>query len=296
MTLLFKPMLAYSKTPPLEDITYPCIVSPKLDGIRCIMADGIAFTRSMKRVPNLFIQKELAKLQLHGLDGELMLATGDFNNVQSAVMSVEGEPDFYLNVFDKFDMTGGFTTRFIELAAQVELIGNKRIRLVPHTSCYNEYVLNACWEAYIAQGHEGAMVRAPNGPYKRGRSTLKQGYLIKLKKWHDDEAVIIGMEEGEINANEAFTGELGQTKRSTEKHGMVPSGTLGALLVRWVGQEFKIGTGFGGGVPGKDAEVRAELWANEEQYIGKKVTFKFQELSRYGIPRFPVFLHIRKEE
>ncbi len=294
MTLLFKPILAYSKTPNLEDIVYPCIASPKLDGIRCIMADGVAFTRSMKRVPNKFIQQELAKLRLHGPDGELMVK-GGFNNVQSAVMSVHGEPDFYLNVFDDFWHVGGFVER-LAIAAKVVEQHKGRLKLVEHVVCNNAKELQALWDKWVAEGHEGAMVRAPNGPYKRGRSTLKQGYLIKLKKWHDNEAVIIGFKEGEINTNEAYTGELGQTKRSTEKAGMVPSGTLGALCVDYYGKNFDIGTGFGGGVPGEDARVRAEIWSKQKEFLGKKVTFKFQELSSYGIPRFPVFLHFRDDE
>ncbi len=296
MTLLFRPMLAYSKTPALSEITYPCLASPKLDGIRSVMADGIPFTRSMKRVPNLYIQKELAKLELHGLDGELMLRCGDFNSVQSAVMSVQGEPDFYLAVFDKFDCASGFAGRLAAAARDVLNSGSDLLRLVEHTLCNNEQELQAIWDRHIAMGYEGTMVRAPNGPYKRGRSTLNQGYLLKLKKWEDAEATVIGFEEGESNANESYTGELGQTKRSSEQSGMVPSGTLGALRVRWNGQEFKVGTGFGGGVPGKDKELRDKVWASKEVYLGSQVTFKYQELSRYGVPRFPVFKGFRANE
>ena len=296
MTLLFKPMLAYSKTPDLSEIKYPCIASPKLDGIRCVMADGIPFSRSMKRIPNKFIQQELMKLQLHGLDGELMLASGDFNSVQSAIMSEHGMPDFYLAVFDKFDIVSGFTKRYEGAAAEVFQLDNPRVKLVEHIMCENEEDLRNAWEAWIAEGYEGAMVRSPDGPYKRGRSTLNQGYLLKLKKWHDAEAEIIGFEELERNENEAYTGELGQTKRSSEKGGMVPAGTLGSLLVRWNGQTFKVGTGFGRGIPGEDERLRSHIWNNQEAYKGKKVTFKYQEVSRYGIPRFPAFKGFRENE
>ena len=295
MTLLFRPMLAYSKTPKLSEITYPCIASPKLDGIRCIMADGIAFTRSMKRVPNLFIQRELAKLQLHGLDGELMV-NGGFDKVQSAVMSVYGAPDFYLNVFDTFDHAGGFTARNAQAARVVFSKSSPLLKFVEQVVCDDETQLQYYWDLWVSQGYEGGMVRALDGPYKRGRSTLKQGYLLKLKKWEDVEAIILGCEEGETNANEAFVGELGQTKRSHESGGMVPSGTLGALRVEWQGKVFKVGSGFGQGIPGRDAMVRADLWNREEEIVGKKVTIKYQELTHLGIPRFPVYKGIREDE
>ena len=40
-----------------------------------------------------------------------------------------------------------------------------------------------------------------------------------------------------------------------------------------------------------DASLRAELWANSP--IGKTVTFKYKELSKYGVPRHPVFVGFR---
>ena len=99
MNLGFKPMLACSKIPHLELIAYPVLASPKLDGIRCLAGNGVAFSRSMKRIPNDYVQQVFRELELHGLDGELML-DGDFNNVQSGIMSVHGRPKFYFNVFD----------------------------------------------------------------------------------------------------------------------------------------------------------------------------------------------------
>lgn len=294
MTLLFKPMLAYSKTPPLTELKYPVLASPKLDGIRCIMADGVAFTRSMKRVPNLFVQKELQALQLHGLDGELMIE-GDFNAVQSAIMRVDGEPDFYLNIFDDFHALGGFNERIAAAEAKVRALNNRRIRLVEHVYCNNEEELQSCWNSWVEQGYEGGMVRAINGPYKRGRSTLLQGYLIKLKNWFDDEGVIVGLEEGKTNENEAFKGELGQTKRSSESHGMVGTDTLGSLILEWRGRKIKVGTGFGLGVPGEDAKLRKKIWEEKEAFIGKTVSFKYQELTHLGNPRFPTFKGFRRD-
>jgi len=290
MTLLFKPMLAASQTPDLDKIEYPVLASPKLDGIRCIMADGIPFSRNMKRIPNQFIQKELMKLQQHGLDGELMLAEGDFNNVQSGVMSVTGEPKFYLNVFDNFDLDMfGFWDRYNKTKDIVEELDSPYIRMVEHTVIHSAIELQFFWSQCISEGYEGAMVRSCQGPYKRGRSTVKQGYLLKLKVWHDDEAVVIGFEELETNCNAAQTGELGQTKRSHSKEGMVPADTLGALVVHWNGVEFKIGSGF-------DMAMRHKIWQNQEEFKGKEVTFKYQEVSKYGKPRFPIFKSFREDK
>ncbi|ANY29516.1 DNA ligase [Pseudoalteromonas phage PH1] len=290
MTLLFRPMLAYNKTPKLSVLKYPLLASPKLDGIRCIMADGIAYTRSMKRVPNMHVQNELKKLQLHGLDGELMLNNStDFNDVQSAMMSVHGKPDFHLAVFDDWSMESStFVERTNEAQNKVITLGCPLVRYVPHTLMHSAEELQEFWDNCIEAGHEGAMARAIRGPYKRGRSTLLQGYLIKLKVWHDAEAKVTGVTELFSNENDAEVGELGQTKRSKSQDGLVAADTLGALCVTYAGKTFNVGSGF-------DAATRKALWQKKDSLIGKTITFKYLNLSKYGIPRHPIFKGFRYE-
>lgn len=288
MTLLFRPMLAASKTPDLNTLTYPLYASPKLDGIRCIVADGIPFSRNMKRIPNKFVQQEIMKLQQHGLDGELML-NGDFNEVQSGIMSVTGEPDFYLNVFDNWDLKGNFHDRYIKLKGIIEDINSPRVKLLEQVLITNMLDLVRYWNKCIEEGYEGVITRLPTGPYKNGRSTVNQQYMVKLKKWHDDEGEIIGYEEMQSNTNKAITGELGQTTRSSHQENMVPCDCLGSLTVRWNGHTFNVGSGF-------DMAMRHKLWVVRKTLKGKKVTFKYQEVSKYGKPRFPIFKAIREEE
>lgn len=289
MTLLFRPMLAYSKTPALTELKYPLLASPKLDGIRCIMADGIAYSRSMKRIPNLHIQNELKKLKMHGLDGELMLRKGDFNDVQSAVMSVYGEPDFFFAVFDDWSLENApFDARLVQAAEKVEELNNPLVQFVEHERVNTPDQLQSLWDEWIINGHEGGMARAIKGPYKRGRSTLIQGYLIKLKVWHDAEAVITGVTELLHNENDAEVGELGQTKRSKAQHGLVPANTLGAFRVIYAGKRFSVS-------PCVTSKTGKEYWEKREELIGKTITFKYLNLSKHGIPRHPVFKGFRYE-
>ena len=94
MSNVIQPLLA--KKAEYDKIQYPVLATPKLDGIRCLMVEGVAMSRTMKPIPNQFVQEELAGL--NGLDGELMVK-GDFNAVSSAIMSRDGEPDFFFHVF-----------------------------------------------------------------------------------------------------------------------------------------------------------------------------------------------------
>ena len=144
-----------------------------------------------------------------------------------------------------------------------------------------------CLEA----GFEGVMVRKGDGPYKFGRSTSKEGYLLKWKRFTDSEAEVQGFVEQTHNANEKEKDALGNSKRSQHKENLIPVGTLGALLVCDVKTkiEFSIGTGFNGA-------DRAYIWSLREKFIGHIVKYKYQEIGVKGKPRFPVFLGFRDKD
>ena len=82
------------------DLRFPLIGSPKLDGIRCVMKDSFAKSRSMKPIKNIHTR---SLLERHGellrdVDGELMV--GDlFNSTTSGINTILGTPDFKYHIF-----------------------------------------------------------------------------------------------------------------------------------------------------------------------------------------------------
>lgn len=283
MIELLRPQLAASDVPDIyTQVSWPKIIQPKLDGICCLAVNGVAMSRNMKPIPNRYVQKVFKELNLHGLHGELMVK-GDFNDVQSAIMREDGEPNFYYVVYDKWDMPElPYQIRELELKSVVEGVSSKYVVAIESWTVFAPKGCEEVLEDYIQAGYEGAMLRDHGSLYKQGRHTLKGQGLLKLKKFLDDEATIIGFEEKLTNTNVKELDERGYSKRSSKKEGMVPAGTLGALIVRWRGVEFNIGSGF-------DDAMRQYIWDNRERLLGKLVTFRYQELSKYGIPRFPTF-------
>ena len=283
---MFKPLLAGT----IEDtatIKYPVLASPKLDGIRCLIIDGKAVSRNLKPIPNHHIRTLLEKhLAGISLDGEL-ISGPTFQLSTSAVMGRDGAPDFTYNVFDMTDSTESFKARLLRLH-KITLTSThpKWLKTVEQMAIKNETQLLKYETLCLRGGYEGVMVRSFDGRYKQGRSTLKEGILLKLKRFTDAEAEVIGYEEQMHNGNEATTNELGRTARSSHKTNMTGLNTLGALRVRFNGIEFNIGTGF-------DAATRSALWANKKALIGKQVKFKYQAVGVLEAPRFPVFLGFR---
>ena len=131
------------------------------------------------------------------------------------------------------------------------------------------------------------------GPYKCGRSTNKEGYLLKLKRFSDSEAEIIGFEELMHNNNVKTKDNLGLSKRSTCQENLSGANTLGTLLVRdlYSNLEFRIGTG-----QGLDIDLRRAMWNNQSSYLGKIVKYKYFSVGVKDLPRHPVLLGFRHKD
>lgn len=286
---MFKPLLA--ATADVALLKFPYLATPKIDGIRClIMPEVGAVSRTLKAIPNAHIRDALASPIFAHLDGEILTYTDgvrdDFNTVQSKVMSRDGTPEFKLIAFDNFsEPKDAYASRI----RKMEAIGCDLIEpLMP--VCINniddlDHYESLCIDTL---GWEGAMLRNPNGIYKFGRSTAREGILLKVKRFTDDEATITGTVEQMENTNEAKTNVFGRTERSSAKAGMVGKDRLGAIQCVWNGIAFELGTGF-------TQSQRDQLWSDRETLIGQKVTFKYQGVGTHGAPRFPVFLGIRHD-
>lgn len=281
-----KPMLATQCE--LDQLRYPLYASPKLDGVRGVVIDGVLHSRSLKLFPNQHVHQLFSKPEYSGLDGELILgspcAKDVFRVTSGACQRHEGTPDIRLYVFDKWDMPGGFSERFCNYLRQdasvvvldQRLIGNEADLLAYETQC-------------LAAGYEGLILRSPDGPYKFGRSTLREGWMLKLKRFTDSEAEILEVIEELENTNEKKTNELGRGKRSSHQAGMVPKGTAGALRVRDLisSVEFVVGTG----LTNADGIF---FWENQKKLLGKVIKYKSFLVGVKDAPRFPVYLGMRE--
>jgi DNA ligase-1 len=289
-----KPMLA-GKAP--EQLAFPLYASPKIDGIRAVVKDDMLLSRTLKPIPNDYVQETLGVGALNGLDGELTVGPPNAKNVMQAttsgVMSEKGEPDFIWWVFDYWtDTSCPYHKRFNNLLyGMTDAFRERhpRIKLLPQTLIHDAEQLAMYEDVTVQAGFEGIMVRKPEGLYKYGRSTTNEGHLLKIKRFTDSEAVVIGFEEKLHNGNEATTDERGYTKRSSHQENKIPMNTLGALRVRDVttGIEFSIGSGF-------DDLTRKKIWDLKSAYLGGLVTYKHFELAGVkSAPRFPTFKAFR---
>lgn len=277
-------------------ISYPGYVSPKIDGRRSYIEGGVVYTSSGKPVKNASIQEAFGHEELDGLDGELTVGSitdpEAFRNT-GAVSRHDGHvAGAVLNVFDRISFAGGFRDRMDVAWAQVAQFGRSNVCTVPHYLVDCDEKLLAYEEKFLDAGYEGLMYRSQDGPYKCGRSTLSEGYLLKLKRFTDGEAEVTGFEEMMHNGNEkTLIGAGGKAKRSSKKEGKVPAGMLGTLTCQDLetGGVVELGTGF-------TADERVRIWDNRLGYLGAIVKYKRFDIGGYGKPRHPVFLGFRDRD
>lgn len=304
MSKPFKPLLAGKSPDDISTLAYPVLVSPKLDGIRCTVLDGVATSRTGKPIPNPVIQEFFSSGLYDGLDGELIVGEHDegvFKRTTSFVMKKKapklgteeradwerGCEQWSFAVFDCCSAVGGFDDRLYTAAGLVSLAKSSRVRTVIHTTVSSPDEVTEYECSALSAGYEGIMLRDPGGHYKQGRSTTKEGILLKVKRFNDAEATVIGFEERHTNGNEGHRNAVGAIERSTSKAGLVPAGDLGALRVVGAnGVEFSVGSGF-------SAAERESLWRHRGGLIGAHVKYQYFELTESGAPRFPTFKGFR---
>ena len=294
----------------LDDICFPVVASPKIDGIRFYVKDGVAYSLSNLPLRNKNVQEFVSQHSdfLNNCDGEIFagspLDINLFRNTSSVIMSANKTDDFQMVIFDNIDMPeSGYILRLQTLINSkrnyeetliedlekyqsfVSVVNIIEIELIRNMENLLEYE-----EDMISIGYEGIILRGLAGLYKQGRSTIKEQGIMKVKRFEDAEAVIIGMIEQTTNTNTPIVAESGYLKRSSSKEGLLLNDTLGKLLCRDIhGNRFTISSGL------TDAE-RKEIWADQNSYIGKYIKFKYFNIGNYLGYRHPVFLGFRHED
>lgn len=283
-------------------IPFPVMATPKIDGIRAIIIDGVAYSARLKKLPNEHVQKMASMLPANNLDGELVVwkngKPADFNTTQSGIMRKGGKPEFRFLIFDQIAETRFGNSLEEPYLARVHRLLEYRLPTwclaLRNTFIRNMTALIAYERKCVKAKYEGVVLRSPNFGYKEGRSTLREFGMIKWKRFKDSEAKIIGFEEKMHNANTATRGEIGQLKRSSAKAGMRPMGTLGALVVTDCNKEspfYKVTFR----VSGFTAAMAKEIWQNKKKWLDTIITYRYLPHGSKDAPRHPTFKGRRKD-
>lgn len=235
-------------------------VSEKFDGVRA-QWDGHSLRfrgGGLVPAPAWFT----AHFPVEPLDGELWIARDQFDALSGTVrklapVDAEWRQVHYL-VFELPGAAGDFSARVQQMKALIAQAGVPWLQAVEQTRVADRAVLMQRLDAVVRAGGEGLMLHRAGAPYLTGRSDM----LLKLKPWQDAEAVVAGYVPGK-GKYQGMTGALDM---------QMPDG-----------QRFRIGSGL------------SDALRRQPPPLGTRITYRYQHLTKKGVPRHPRYLRVRED-
>lgn len=232
-------------------IQMPCIIQPKLNGIRVkwdcnikrfVTRQGEIVSKDI--IPHLYAAYHNSACSL---DGELYCHGMAFQDIYArvAIGRIRAHLDVNKIQFHVFDIISQDLTE--QRIAQTAVYG-----MVPCLKIFSLEELYFHHTIWVAQGFEGTMVRRLGQPYIIGRTDA----LLKLKNKHEMTVTIVGFQEGEGK----FKGKVGAILVSTGKH------------------RFKLG---GGKITEDQREM---LWKDQPNWLNRQIIIEYCETSMSGKP------------
>jgi len=310
----FKPMLAPNDKVNLNDIKYPILASFKLDGIRCLFIKGEMLSRSLKPIQNKQVREKFQPLTDYSknmgciLDGEIyspklsfqeitrFVMTKDFNDPKSikkhgGVLEIPEHLQFH--IFDTVN-DDTFNMRFIERINGLSrnLAKHERvIEYVKQVTISSKEDVEEYFNVALENGFEGLILRDPNGRYKCGRGTIKEGLIYKVKPFVTFDAEILDVIQAtEVDPNaEKKINELGRSVTSKKKDDRILIDKASAFEVEYEGKKLKVTLAM-------PDDEKVAVWANREQYKGKIIEYRGMLVGAKDVPRHPVMIRFRKDK
>jgi len=232
-------------------------MSEKLDGVRSIWNGNSLISRNGNKFypPDFFIENFPKNLIL---DGELFMDRNSFQDTVSIVKRQDqndGWKKLKFIVFDGPEIKGNFKKRLLVLENELKNCSSIYLELHEQEICIGDHHLKKRMKEITDIKGEGIILRDPNSLYENRRTKT----MLKVKEFHDAEAIVLDINKG--------TGRL--------------ENLMGAIeCINKDGIKFRIGTGF------SDKERK------NPPKIGSVVTYRYFELTKDNVPRFPSFIRI----
>lgn len=234
--------------------------SEKFDGVRAQWDGHILRFRSGGSVPApAWFTANFPALPL---DGELWIGRNQFDAISGTVRRIEPVDSEWQKVqylvFELPGANGDFSARVAQMRTLIEQAAVPWLHAVEQTRVADRAALMQRLDAVMHQHGEGLMLHRADAPYLTGRSDA----LLKLKPWLDTEAIVVGHLPGKGKYQ----------------------GMTGALLMEMPdGKRFRLGSGL------------SDSLRRQPPPLGTRVTYRYQQLTKKGVPRFPHYLRVRED-
>jgi DNA ligase-1 len=288
----FLPMLANKWVERKRYVTYPCLVQPKLDGVRYtarkLSASNVVlktrndaecpfFTeikdaiRELDLDPNVFLDGEFysKRIPFRTLNGYCNRKKLDGKTGYNTIPPEDLQSIHYY-IFDCYfvnEPNKPFAERYQYLESIMSDQQSDYLQLVHSDPVEDESDIQQWHDLFVKKGYEGIMIRNADSSYKlKDRSND----LLKYKNFQDREFIIVGA----------------KTPANGKEEGCI----IWELQVPDTDLMFTCR-------PRDSYDSRKEDWLEYQrdpsQFLGHRYTVRFQETYENGIPRFPRGIAIR---
>jgi DNA ligase-1 len=250
----FKVMLAVPFNE--KKLRFPCLLQPKIDGVRALYMNGKFYSRTGKIFKGLDHILVNCTASIGPLDGELIVPNMSFEDSTGLIKDHNSTPDAEYHIFDIKNTVLLHNHRHKILHDTI--VENKHVKLVPTFTCNNRSQLNIAFQAFVKNGFEGLMIKKMNHKYmeKRSNSWMK----MKAQKTIDLKVVDVVTGTGKYDD------------------------MLGALVCEYKGKTVRVGTGF-------SDKQREEFLLDPP--VGKMIEIFYQNKTKNSRLRHPSFKCIK---
>lgn len=250
-----------------DKIKFPCLLQPKLNGIKLI-ADGLMLKSRNNKPFGANLKRIGQAVQVIAcpfpLDGELYLHGVDLNDISAATKrdnQLTDKLEYWVYDVVNFEESMGTRSTIVK-AALMDMLGP--VRVCPTHICNSFEEIDRWHEHYVGEGFEGTIIRQMDGMYKSGPS--RSADCLKNKDFKDSEFTIVDY-KADIHGRIIFCCEV---SNGGDRFDCVPLGTH---------------------------EQREQWYGIGESFVGRQLTVRYLNLSKYGIPEgCPVGLCVRDYE
>ena len=250
---------------------FPCITSPKLDGLRAVYKNGQFYSRqghifrglNALEQSMMLIEETMDLVPQAGyFDGELMVDGEHFNEISGSIRSFKETDNAHYYIFDApSQLPLHKRIAFLHLIALANPVMN--VTIVPHFTVTSLEDIMDYDAQFRDEGYEGSIVKQENAPYQNARTWD----WMKIKSILTEDCIITGVFEG--------TGKY--------------AGAAGGIIIDFNGVSVRVGSGL--------SDVQRFSWLdNPDDIIGRTAEVAFQEITPDGSMRHPRLVTLRGDK
>lgn len=320
----FKPQLCPNDEIDIKTLTYPLLISTKLDGCRLLAKQGVLVTRSLKPLVNKQLTDKFEPLrkfteeQNLTLDGEVFAPGIPFQFIVSCFMTEDcfakssikkwkelcEEHNFNMTREDVLEKLKFYCfdsieneNNDVEFKQRQEFAKLCMMRFpdiafpVEHIMANNYVEVENVFEQVLADGYEGLIIRNPKSPYKYNRCRVSENNSYKLKPWVTEDAKIIGFVQAtQVNEDvEKTITELGGSRTSKRQEDRHTIEKAQAFIVDFNGKQLSVPIAM-------PDSMKEYIWTHQGEYLNKWIEYKYMTVGMKDLPRIPKFIRMREDK